>query len=114
MPVTGLEHHSIAENKIMIEQDRAASQYVGSTVGPVTKTLTTGIAKWLARWSSRRDVKKLLRATDHELEDIGLQRSDVERALLFGWREDASERLATIRAERRRAAEWRRRTYADS
>jgi len=98
----------------MIEQERLASRYAGSTVGPATKTLTAGIAKWLARWNSHRDVKKLLRATDHELADIGLQRSDVERALLSGWREDASERLAAIRAERRRAAEWRRRAYGDA
>lgn len=98
----------------MIAQDRLVSRHGTSVLGHAAKTFGSAIAAGWQRWRNRRDVAKLRRFSDRELADIGLQRSDVERALMVGWRQDASARLAEIRNERRHAAERRRTAYARS
>jgi uncharacterized protein YjiS (DUF1127 family) len=104
----------IVENKIMIAQDRLVSRHATSAIGQAAKMLGSALAAGWQRWRNRRDIERLLRVSDRELADIGLQRSDVERALMTDWRQDASARLADIRDERRRAMQRRRELYTRS
>lgn len=104
--------HTIVEKKIMIAQDRLSSRHSVSNFSHAAKAFASAVVQAYQLWRNRREVRRLQGLSDRELDDIGLQRSDVERALMVGWRTDASERLAEIRHERRRAAQRRRDAYA--
>ncbi|HEX2257795.1 MAG TPA: DUF1127 domain-containing protein [Afifellaceae bacterium] len=57
---------------------------------------------WRA-WRNRMAARQLQRFDDRLLSDIGLRRSDVDRAFALPLWEDPTRELARITAERRRA-----------
>lgn len=63
-------------------------------------------------WHARQAVRRLMTASDRQLDDIGLMRGDVASALLHGWAVDPSEKLAETRHERMRAQRAARRRPA--
>ncbi len=66
------------------------------------------VSRLISARRARREITKLSRNDDALLNDIGLTRSDVDRALMIHWSEDPSEALATGLQCRKAAVRWAR------
>jgi uncharacterized protein YjiS (DUF1127 family) len=65
---------------------RIRSSYIDNNLKALGSTVTKALDKWLTDYrvkrQSRAGIKRLLRLTDHYLEDVGFHRSDLEAALV--------------------------------
>jgi uncharacterized protein YjiS (DUF1127 family) len=65
--------------------DRSARQGAGATTGARLRAGLRQLVAPVRRWyRARRDARRLMTFDDHQLQDIGLSRDEMERALRTG------------------------------
>lgn len=67
---------------------------------PVLRALGVRVTAWMTAFDNRRYMGRLAEMSDHQLADIGLERSDVHQAARVSLASDPTRMLTEMRARR--------------